>query len=284
MAAMAPVYAFDALDEHETAQFEAHLHTCPECTQIVSEMRSVVAALPLTVPLVEPPADLKQRMFDRIHALESLQSSPRAVEPAVVASPRPRQSWRGFFSNFSGGGFAVGAALASLVLLLVTGGMVLQQRSQIADLQGQLAEQQRAQTVAATRHQEQIAQLQGQLAQREAVQALVNAPDGQVVQMEQRGMEVKLFADPNSERAYIVINGLPDPGKGRDYQIWLSPDGENMQPVSVGVFPDNSGRWLLEADKPLSSYRWIGLTEEPEGGSPKPTSKPLMGGEFQPES
>ncbi len=256
---MAPAYALDALDEHETAQFEAHLATCPECTQIVSEMRSVVAALPLTVPLVEPPADLKQRMFDRIHALESPQSSPRAVEPAVVASPGPRQSRRSFFSIFTGGGFAVGAALASLVLLLVTGGMVLQQRGQIADLQGQLA-------------------------QREAVQALVNAPDGQVVQMQQRGMEVKLFADPDSERAYIVIDGLPDPGQGRDYQIWLSPDGKNLQPVSVGVFPDNSGRWLLEADKPLSSYRWIGLTEEPEGGSPKPTSKPLMGGEFQPES
>ncbi len=284
MVVMAAAYALDALDAPETAVFEAHLPTCPECAQIVGEMRSVVAALPLTVPFVDPPADLKQRVFDRVHALQSTQSSPRAVEPALLAAPELRQNRRGFFSIFSGGGFAVGAAVASLVLLLVAGGGLLQQRGQISDLQGQLAEQQQVQTLANSRHQEQTAQLRGQLAQREGVQSLINSPDGNVVQMEQHGIEARLFTDPNSERAYVVIDGLPEAPQGRDYQIWLSPDGKNLQPVSVGVFRDNSGRWLLEADKPLSSYQWIGVTEEPDGGSPAPTSKPLMGGEFQPES
>ncbi|MBA2362978.1 MAG: anti-sigma factor [Chloroflexia bacterium] len=284
MVVMAAAYALDALDAPETAVFEAHLPTCPECAQIVGEMRSVVAALPLTVPFVDPPADLKQRVFDRVHALQSEQSNAHTIAPASLAAPEPRHDWRDFFSIFSGGGFAVGAAVASLALLLVTGSALLRQRDQITGLQGQLVEQQLVQTAASSRHQQQIAQLQGQLAQREGVQALINSPDGQVVQVHQSGIAARLFTDPKSERAYIVIDGLPEAPQGRDYQIWLSPDGKNLQPVSVGVFRDNSGRWLLEADKPLSSYGWIGVTEEPDGGSPAPTSKPLMGGEFQPES
>ncbi len=284
MTALAAGYALDALDGDEAAQFEAHLSTCPECTRLVDEMRGVVAALPLTVELVEPPADLKQRVFDRVHALQSEQSNARPIDPASLRDPEPRQRWRSYFSIFSGGRLAVGAAVASLALLLVTGSAFLQQRSQITDLQGQLVAQQRAQTVASSRHLGQIAQLQGRLAQREIVQTLINSPDGQVVQIQQRGLEAKLFTAPDSERAYVVIDGLPEPPKGRDYQVWVSPDSENLQPVSVGVFPDSVGRWLLEADQPLSSYEWIGVTLEPDGGSRAPTSDPLMGGAYRAES
>lgn len=251
MAELAAAYALRALDPEDERRFEAHLAGCPECQASVREMHGVVSLLPHVVEPVEPPPSVKQALFERIRAEQ--QSPPAAAAPTrPAAPPEPRPSG-GLLRWLTGGRLALAGSLASLVLAVGLGALALQQRTQIENLQTRLAQQ-------------------------ETLQRLATAPGGRVAMMRQDGLSARLYAAPDSEQAYIVIDGLPEPEEDRDYQIWLSPSADNLQPVSAGVFNDNTGRWVIEADRPVTAYEWIGVTQEPDGGSPEPTSDPLMGG------
>jgi hypothetical protein len=65
------------------------------------------------------------------------------------------------------------------------------------------------------------------------------------------------------------------------YQAWAREGSDKTQPVSLGIFHVDGGqsrRWVLMADAPniLAQIKSIFVTVEPEGGSPKPTGKPLF--------
>ena len=53
MLELAPLYALDALGEEETASFEAHHPTCPECQEAVAGYRGVAASLVADEPASE---------------------------------------------------------------------------------------------------------------------------------------------------------------------------------------------------------------------------------------
>ena len=54
-------YLEGELDPETLSTFEAHLRQCPNCSRLVSAYRNGVAFLP-EMPLLEPPADLYQRV------------------------------------------------------------------------------------------------------------------------------------------------------------------------------------------------------------------------------
>ncbi len=254
IAELAAAYALDALEPDEMRAMEEHMRTCPSCRTAVAEMRSVVAMLPYTVEPVEPPPALKQQLFERIHA----EAQPAPVPFRTEADPRTevRKRRGGFWSSlFTNSRLPVLASVASLVLALGMGWVAWQQHNRAVEAESQLA-------------------------RLSEVHQITTAYQTQVAQMRHKGMQARLYVVPNHSEAYIVIAGLPELPPGRSYQIWLKPPGENAQPVSAGVFDENTGKWLLEANRPVNSYDWIGITVEPEGGSPRPTSEPLMGGDL----
>jgi anti-sigma-K factor RskA len=68
---------------------------------------------------------------------------------------------------------------------------------------------------------------------------------------------------------------LPDPGVNKQYQLWLIGD---QQIKGTGVFsPDQNAKPILIAlaDQP-AKYKAVGLTVEPTGGSPQPSSDPIF--------
>lgn len=274
MAEMAAAYALRALDPEDERRFEAHLSGCPECQASVREMHGVVALLPHVVEPVEPPPSVKQALFERIRAEQQSPAAAVPTRPAARPQPRPSGGWLRWLT---GGRLALAGSLASLVLAVGLGALALQQRTQIENLQTRLAQQETL-LRRAGRERARLEALQSRLSQQETLQRLATAPGGRVAMMRQDGLSARLYAAPDSEQAYIVIDGLPEPEGNRDYQIWLSPSAENLQPVSAGVFNDNTGRWVIEAERPITAYEWIGVTQEPDGGSPQPTSDPLMGG------
>lgn len=249
---MAAAYALHALEADEMEAVEQHLRTCETCRTAVAEMRSILAVLPYAVEPIEPPPSLKEKLFERIHAQSP---APVRAEPDAGAPVQPARR-SGFWSLFTGGRLPLLASTASLLLALGLGAFALQQRNRAEDYERQLA-------------------------QYRAINQITTNYQARVAQMAEDGMQAKVYMVPNHSQAYVVIAGLPELPKGRDYQIWLKPRGESSQPVSVGVFRDNTGKWLLRADRPLTSYEWIGITQEPDGGSPRPTSQPLMGGNLQ---
>ena len=72
-------------------------------------------------------------------------------------------------------------------------------------------------------------------------------------------------------RAVLQVSGAPALASGRTYQAWYAvPAGF----AAAGLVPQGEAvTVLLEGDATLASG--VGLTDEPAGGSPQPTTEPL---------
>lgn len=82
----------------------------------------------------------------------------------------------------------------------------------------------------------------------------------------------------NDEEAFLNLSALAQPEAGRVYQVWLI---EGDQPQSAGVFlPDVQGRASVAIRGDIGSSELIAVTVEPEGGSPLPTSDPIIVGDL----
>jgi anti-sigma-K factor RskA len=90
-----------------------------------------------------------------------------------------------------------------------------------------------------------------------------------------------VVAPGNQQAVLTVANLLPQPS-GMAYQLWFVRDGER---VSGGVFkpeavsPENP--LLIQLPEDFVSYQWLGITIEPEYGSPEPTGSAILGVELK---
>jgi anti-sigma-K factor RskA len=78
---------------------------------------------------------------------------------------------------------------------------------------------------------------------------------------------------PSNDGSVFVAEGLADIPEERTYQLWLF---EGDTPVSGGTFEVDDGRAVLETDKTLENFSGAAVTVEPEGGSPGPTTDPVL--------
>jgi hypothetical protein len=90
---------------------------------------------------------------------------------------------------------------------------------------------------------------------------------------------------PNLEATWhsqlgIVLTGqrIAAPSGNRVLQLWLIPKASRGKPIpSLTVRPDTDGKFtLLVANPPelMAATKALAITEEPEGGSPQPTTTP----------
>jgi anti-sigma-K factor RskA len=78
--------------------------------------------------------------------------------------------------------------------------------------------------------------------------------------------------------ALVDFRGLPQPGAGRVYEVWLIPSGGNPVPVAVFV-PDSNGARTVVVDRSLTGYTVMAVTNEPgPDGSQAPTQQPQLYG------
>ena len=112
-------YLLGAMPDDELGGFEAHLSECPACRDEVDRLRVAADALPVSVPLVAPPPELKDRIMTVVEAeAELLASAGPAARPARPERPaRERRSWFGWLSRPA-------VALACALVLLVGGGVI----------------------------------------------------------------------------------------------------------------------------------------------------------------
>jgi len=76
----------------------------------------------------------------------------------------------------------------------------------------------------------------------------------------------------------LIVQDLPLLQRDRTYQLWLG--WGDRQRDNGGVFRvDEQGFGLLRltAPQPFTAYQRVGITEEPAGGSPGPTSPRVIG-------
>jgi hypothetical protein len=82
----------------------------------------------------------------------------------------------------------------------------------------------------------------------------------------------------------LVVSGqmLPMPSGNRTMQLWLIPKTPGAKPVpSLTLRPDSNGKFdLVIANPPhsMDGTKALVITEEPEGGSPQPTTTTIWVG------
>ena len=79
----------------------------------------------------------------------------------------------------------------------------------------------------------------------------------------------------------IVISGknVPAPSGTHTFQLWLIPKARGGKPIpSFASRPDAQGKFVMLVANPpntMDATKALAITEEPAGGSPQPTTKPI---------
>ena len=112
--------ALGALSAEDAARLDAELARSPELAAHLEDYRATVSMLEATVGRERPPADLFDRVLDRIEAEAEAEAVPAPVqeEPARGRERRRERSWR-LWPAFAAG--AAAAAAVALVLVLAGG-------------------------------------------------------------------------------------------------------------------------------------------------------------------
>lgn len=264
-------YVADALPAAERAVFEAHLETCPPCAREVRELAATVALLGRAVA-VSPPPELFDAVMRRVRELpaagpaavggeagadvDAAPGTDRPAEPVPAAEAvPPAEPGRDRVRHARPGRpwlrWALAASLAAVAGL---GGVAVWQAEQAGTARQD-----------ARRAEARTAELAGVLAAPDATPVtgrLANGGTGTVVVSEQQ------------DKAVFVASGMPAPPAGRVYQLWFADPAGAMRPAGL-MDPARPGAPELMTG-PVGRSTAVGVTLEPAGGSPAPTTEPLM--------
>lgn len=114
---------------------------------------------------------------------------------------------------------------------------------------------------------------------REATLDFLRRPDTRILKSgtaEERRPVAKVFVNP-SRGVLLVAANLPALPAGRTYEMWVVPKAGGPRPA--GLFKpqaDGSAVHLQTGPVPLGDAAAIALSDEPEGGSPQPTTTPFL--------
>lgn len=78
---------------------------------------------------------------------------------------------------------------------------------------------------------------------------------------------------PTEDGAAFVAAGLGEAPDDRTYQLWLI---KGDRTVSVSTFEPSDGVAVVETSRSLEGFDGASVTIEPAGGSPQPTTQPVM--------
>lgn len=256
-----PAYALVALPEPDLRRVEAHLARCEGCRSAFADVLETLSDD--AVATVAPPrSDARAEFLARTGGLRIVPTWPSDDADRVRLAPTPppdRPAARRTAGRSAGSLYAVNPYLAPslraaaamlLVLVLPIAGWFIGAKAQLDE--------------------------------RSIIYGLVTNPasahplDDSDVQSDVSGV---LYADPNSNTAYLAASGLPPIPADQRYQVWLMTPSEEM--VSAGfltVSPNGEGEVLLRAPAPIGDYLVAVVTAEPELGSPVPTAPRTLGG------
>jgi len=88
--------------------------------------------------------------------------------------------------------------------------------------------------------------------------------------------KAKIYWNQRTEEVYVDATGLPEPPKGKVYQIWSLKLLPQLTPTSIGLLTDYQANQnkLFAVDK-TNGAEAFGITLEPAGGSASPTMEQL---------
>lgn len=262
-----PAYAAGATDPAETAFVEARLASCPEAAAELETYRQLLDEARESVAEIEPPAQLRASLAARLADHASRGGAPSAA-PAKGGSAdrldgaqdKSERDWRRMIFSVR---VAYTAAAAALLLFVLTN---IYWSSRVDDLE--------------TRN----TQLTALLEARDSGPQLASLTNAVTRRLEGTSEDSPAYAlivwTPESRAGLLYVEGVPPLPQDRVYQFWLRR-GDDL--FSAGLFTvDETGRGTLFFNSPdseaLDTFEQAGITAEPSGGSPGPTTQPVIAG------
>jgi anti-sigma-K factor RskA len=276
--------ALDALDASEREAVMAHVATCATCQSELAALENTANELAYAaVPLPMPPAQrdrIRARLLARAAADRASQDplagvTPLRVEatrgtPPTDARPiRPSVSRRRTF-----GPAAWMAMAAGVVAVLGVGAFLNASRQRDALREALIAARATSGAQLAA-----LDSLRSAVTSKDRMLANLTGPQVAVMTLASTAKAPPtgmMFWDQRHDAWTFVAHHVPMPKSGRTYQLWLvTPSAK----ISAGTFmPSTDGEVMMQATyaMPKDSLAAVAVTEEPGGGSPQPTSAPMM--------
>lgn len=231
-------YVLGALDETEADELKAHLEGCASCREAVVRLQRATAAVPLAVEVVAPPSDLRDRILSA--AVSSRLRVTAARPPRPPLQRRPRVVVRVWPA-----GPALRAGLAAAIAFALGAGLGVGIGRVVAP-----------QPPAASGVAQYSMTGSGGMA----------SAQGQIFELKQQSLTL------------VEFSGLPQPDRGKVYELWLIP--RSGQPLPGAVFaPDSQGSHVVVLGRNLEGYKQLAVTQEAApNGSSAPTQQPELAG------
>ncbi|MFD9906183.1 anti-sigma factor domain-containing protein [Streptomyces sp. NPDC059063] len=234
---LAVPYALDALDPDETRRFERHLAGCARCTDEVRALAADTVRLARAASVPAPP-DLRERILAAVHTTEQ----EPVASPAPPARDPVRRATQGAPAR------TLLALAAAAALGLVSAGLLAFALVRTDD------------------------RLDDERAAAREIAHVLAAPDARATgERDARGRAMTVVASRTERRAVVSVTGLGEPPDGRAHQLWvMRPDAT---PRSLGLL---DGETPIVADGLSTSANSLAVTVEPDGGSLRPTTPPVV--------
>lgn len=257
--------ALGALDATDIAAVSWHVASCVDCQRILAKYKEVAEGLSFAMPPQVPPPQLRTKLAEAVRGLPAAQIEPAVrIDSPALPQPAPKTVLPGrsdpkrpailTWPSFSW--IQIGLGLVLLALLALNVGLLLQVRSL----------QQQQQVLLQLLHENQTSL------------AFVSQPGIRTLPVGGTQGAGNLVIYPEGNQAVLFLRDLPELEPGRSYQVWLIPP--ESAPESAGLIERKAGQpyvpFLVTPQTPLRNYLAIGVSVEPEGGSPAPTTNPIL--------
>ncbi|WP_423463101.1 anti-sigma factor domain-containing protein [Promicromonospora sp. MS192] len=263
-----PGYALDALDDAERRAVDRLLASDADARRALDEYRDVVASFAVEA---EPPAALRASVLDRVRSTPQVPgpdvadvtetgtavpaatppaATPPAVTPPATASPvaEPPSEGAGAVVDLAdrrrrrrwGTVVAAVAAAAAIAVPTTIAVQVSAERDRLRE-------------------------------QAQAVSEMLADPDSSILRgaVEGGGEATVLVADDDM---FFQAEGLPEPGQGRAYQLWVVAGDGSVSSAGVLALRDGTASSLVQDSDGVG----MAVSVEPAAGSEQPTTTPVV--------
>lgn len=280
-------YVLGDLSSEEMEQVQQYLVQHPEAQTEVEELRATLNLLPLSLPEDEgPPETVRSRLRQSAAATVSEPdaaakssplspvSSPAVSSASVLSASVPSLDdyrTRKRLERWKNWGLGLGSVAAASVI----GFLSLQNHQLHEELM--LTRRQNEAVLATVRAQLGDAELERDRYQE--MIAMLRQPNNRLLPISGSGyMEVSsgsLVIAPRKNWSVLTLQNLPDPPKGKAYQLWAMADGRKV--YCVEFLPDAEGKVLVEV--PVDQWGntpMVAITLEDAGTIPTEASEVIM--------